>query len=171
MVHFKLGDDGLWHNKRADAEIIERERRGESRRRQTEAARHARIESVSVTDIVTESVTDIVTESVTDIVTESVTGVQPQPQPQVQPEPQPQPKKTGGASESRPARICDDAWIAELEKDQTYAGLNIRTELGKMNRWCDTNRAQPSRRRFINWLNRAEKPMAANHAHRYVPNI
>ena len=34
-------------------------------------------------------------------------------------------------------------------------------EFDKMTAWCTVNRKQPSRRRFINWLNRAERPMAA----------
>ena len=52
----------------------------------------------------------------------------------------------------------DETWLKELESDNTYAGINVRGELGKMQRWCETNRKKPSRKRFVNWLNRAEKP-------------
>jgi hypothetical protein len=53
----------------------------------------------------------------------------------------------------------DDAWLTGLEQDPTYAGLNIRTEFGKMSAWCSANHKQPSRRRFVNWINRADKPL------------
>jgi hypothetical protein len=35
-----------------------------------------------------------------------------------------------------------------------------------MQAWCSANRKQPSRRRFVNWLNRAEKPMQPTAAYR-----
>ncbi len=70
------------------------------------------------------------------------------------------------APPSRPPRTTkkpqphdDEAWLATLEADPTYTGISIRTELGKMRRWCETKRKQPSRQRFINWLNRIERPM------------
>ena len=55
----------------------------------------------------------------------------------------------------------DESWLAELEKDAAYAGINIRAELGKMQRWCAEKRRTPSRMRFVNWLNRVERPMTA----------
>ena len=33
--------------------------------------------------------------------------------------------------------------------------------------WCSANRKQPSRKRFVNWLNRCEKPIAQTAA--YAP--
>lgn len=50
----------------------------------------------------------------------------------------------------------DDGWISELSRDPTYRGINVRNEFGKMQRWCEQNRKQPTKRRFVNWLNRAE---------------
>lgn len=67
--------------------------------------------------------------------------------------------KADGRIAPRSPRLPDDEWIKGLESDLTYQGLNIRQELGKMQRWCEANRKQPSRMRFINWLNRAEKPI------------
>jgi hypothetical protein len=62
----------------------------------------------------------------------------------------------------KPALALDDeAWLATLEADPTYQGISIRTELGKMRRWCETKNRKPSRPRFINWLNRIERPMQA----------
>jgi hypothetical protein len=56
----------------------------------------------------------------------------------------------------------DKDWIAELAANPAYAALNVEVELGKMQAWCATNGRQATRRRFINWLNRAEKPIASN---------
>jgi hypothetical protein len=57
---------------------------------------------------------------------------------------------------------ADKEWIDELAKNPAYTGINIEVELGKMQAWCAANKRQPSRRRFVNWLNRAEKPIAIN---------
>jgi hypothetical protein len=53
----------------------------------------------------------------------------------------------------------DDLWLKTLSQDPTYNGIDVAREHGKMLRWCESNGKLPTRRRFINWLNRAEKPM------------
>ena len=55
----------------------------------------------------------------------------------------------------------DEQWLASLAIDPAFAGIDVQREFAKMSAWCSVNRKQPSRRRFINWLNRAERPMAA----------
>lgn len=77
------------------------------------------------------------------------------------------PKGDVGASGSPPTSklvksngLLDSEWIATLGRDETYRGINISEQLGKMTRWCEVNRKTPTRRRFINWLNRADKPLA-----------
>ena len=74
-------------------------------------------------------------------------------------------KKKEGANESRPPVLVED-WLKELESDPTYSGIDVRTEYGKMLNWCKVRKKQPTRRRFINWLNNAEKPLPAQHAAR-----
>jgi len=56
----------------------------------------------------------------------------------------------------------DTEWLAELAKNPAYTSLDVQSELGKMQAWCEANGKQGSRRRFINWLNRAEKPLKAS---------
>lgn len=63
----------------------------------------------------------------------------------------------GCAAVAAPA--TDSEWLASLKSNPAYDGINIGLEYGKMQAWCGANRKQPSRRRFINWLNRAERPM------------
>lgn len=65
---------------------------------------------------------------------------------------------------ARSATAIDDEWLAELEANPTYAGIDIRRELGKAQAWASVNRVGVSRRRFVNWLNRAleARPIAFN---------
>src|SRR5205823_4602645 len=65
--------------------------------------------------------------------------------------------KKEGANESR--QQSDDVWLASLTQDKTYSGIDIRHEHGKMLQWCAVNHKQPTRRRFVNWLNHSERPM------------
>jgi hypothetical protein len=66
-------------------------------------------------------------------------------------------KKTEAAKESRPQ--SDEEFLLSLIQDKTYSGIDVRHEHGKMYQWCAANHKQPTRRRFINWLNRSERPM------------
>lgn len=50
-------------------------------------------------------------------------------------------------------------WMDELGKDDTYQGINVKREYGKMTNWCRANRVTPTRRRFVNWLNRVDRPI------------
>jgi hypothetical protein len=67
--------------------------------------------------------------------------------------------RPSGAKAPRSQPVDDEGWLKSLEADPAYSGINIRGELGKMNRWCEANRRQATRRRFINWLNRADRPL------------
>ena len=55
----------------------------------------------------------------------------------------------------------DSDWLAELCQNPAYEGIEVMREFEKMKAWACTNKKQPSRRRFINWLNRAEKPISS----------
>jgi hypothetical protein len=63
----------------------------------------------------------------------------------------------------------DDEWLELLSKDPTYAGIDVKREFGKMANWCNVKRKRATRQRFINWLNRAEKPMAGAPGSQYQP--
>lgn len=70
----------------------------------------------------------------------------------------------GGTKSASAAPTSDDDWLKSLDTDPTYAGINIMAEYGKMSRWCEVNKKQPSRRRFINWLNRVDRPIKTESA-------
>lgn len=55
----------------------------------------------------------------------------------------------------------DFEWIQALKGNPAYVGIDVDREHAKMRAWCETNRRQPTRRRFINWLNRCERPIVA----------
>ena len=51
---------------------------------------------------------------------------------------------------------ADEAdWLAQLEKNPAYVGIDIRRELGKAQAWASVRGVGVSQRRFINWLNKA----------------
>jgi hypothetical protein len=41
-------------------------------------------------------------------------------------------------------------------------GDSTKGQISKMEAWCLTNKRQPTRKRFLNWLNRIDKPIAPN---------
>jgi uncharacterized protein YdaU (DUF1376 family) len=58
----------------------------------------------------------------------------------------------------------EKTWLAGLMADPTYAGIDVTREHGKMVNWCQTNGKQATRRRFVNWLNRCDKPISGTAA-------
>lgn len=60
----------------------------------------------------------------------------------------------------KPAQQSDEEWLTDLSKNEAYQGIDVRREFQKMSVWCHANRRVPSRKRFVNWLNRVEKPMS-----------
>ena len=55
----------------------------------------------------------------------------------------------------------DELWLMQLEINPAYNLTDVRREYAKMQAWCSVNRKMPTRRRFVAWLNRVEKPMDA----------
>lgn len=54
---------------------------------------------------------------------------------------------------------CDPEWIESLKTNPAYKDIDLNLCFAKMKTWCDVNHKIPSRRRFINWINRQDKPM------------
>ena len=67
--------------------------------------------------------------------------------------------KDVGKNAAGAAPTSDASWLESLKVDPAYIGIDVAIEHAKAARWCEMNRKQLSRRRFINWLNRAERPM------------
>ena len=56
----------------------------------------------------------------------------------------------------RTTKEIDEIWIAELEANPGYAGIDIRRELGKCQAWSSLRGLTVSRRRLVAWLNKAQ---------------
>jgi hypothetical protein len=91
----------------------------------------------------------------------------PQPSPQPSSSPAAETKTQGpfffGATEpeveDESPEDSDELWVKSLSSDPTYEGIDVLREYGKCSNWCAANHKKPTRRRFINWLNKVEKPM------------
>lgn len=66
--------------------------------------------------------------------------------------------------------LSDEEFLISLESNPTYEGLKVRQEYGKMITWCSANNREPNRRRFINWINRCDRPMKINGKSTSEPN-
>ena len=67
------------------------------------------------------------------------------------------------AAEAEAARMksaADADWLDSLKRNPAYEGIDVLREHAKAQVWCENKRRTLSRARFINWLNRAERPMA-----------
>lgn len=58
--------------------------------------------------------------------------------------------------------MSDEEWMASLKANPNNQGINVDTEYSKACAWCIKNNTSLSRRRFENWLERAnrDKPIA-----------
>ena len=77
----------------------------------------------------------------------------------------PSPRPAHRPAKRATATECDEGWLEELEANPAYAGIDIRRELGKAQSWASVNNVGVTRRRFINWLNKAQsmsRPIAFN---------
>lgn len=75
------------------------------------------------------------------------------------------------ASEAAPASQMQSTkeCLEELKSDPAYAGIDVEREHAKMIRWCAENHKQPTRRRLVNWLNRADRPLKPSSNHTTQP--
>ena len=58
------------------------------------------------------------------------------------------------------ASSSNEQFIQSLKDNPAYEGINIDTELGKMDSWLSARPGRKKTKKFVvNWLNRVEKPM------------
>ncbi len=67
----------------------------------------------------------------------------------------------GATASVKEPKVSDEEFLTELSDNEAYRHLNVRVEFSKMQAWCAANRKQATRRRFVNWLNRVDRPMVA----------
>lgn len=64
------------------------------------------------------------------------------------------------AEAARMKSAADADWLDGLKRNPAYEGIDVLREHAKAAVWCENKHRTLSRARFINWLNRAERPMA-----------
>jgi hypothetical protein len=57
------------------------------------------------------------------------------------------------------AQIPDSDFLNDLKTKSAYSAINVTLELEKAETWCAANHRTCTRRFFVNWLNRVEKPL------------
>ena len=65
------------------------------------------------------------------------------------------------AKAAKPEKQTDAQWLAGIKADPAFAGIDVEREHAKCIRWCSENGKQQTRRRFINWLNRCDRPIGS----------
>ncbi len=75
-------------------------------------------------------------------------------------EPQPTPKKL---------KLSDSEWLLSLRESDAYKGMDIDRLYGKMKHWCEVNNKKPTRKRFVNWLNREDIPLNGGNVEKELP--
>ncbi len=69
--------------------------------------------------------------------------------------------ETPAKPKAKQMSAADDAeWLAQLAQNPGYRGVDLAAELGRMQAWCQLKGKQPSRSRFLNWINRADRNLA-----------
>lgn len=72
----------------------------------------------------------------------------------------PAPKLAKAPKKAEP--LDDGEWLVSLAATPCYLGIDIHREFEKCRVWTQTNKQPlPTRRRFVNWLNRVERPVSA----------
>lgn len=74
------------------------------------------------------------------------------------------------------SKMSDEEWITDMEADPSLAGIDIKRELGRCQFWCKNNSQKFSRKRFGNWLLKADRTVNGNYNgqtsnHRIAPDI
>jgi hypothetical protein len=69
------------------------------------------------------------------------------------------PKEPSGTVKEPLEVGMDSDPIQKLKSNPIYKNIDIDRAFGKMAAWCDANHKVPTYRRFVNWLNREDKPM------------
>lgn len=153
---FQIGADGNWHHEKCDEEITWRNQMMLKKLNQTKKALESR--GINVTSDVTLENPGTLHSTLH----RKLHGSESESESESDTEKE---SKAVGAKGSRPATLeaglTDEVWLTGLKGNRAYEGIDVDREYSKMCVWCQTNRKSPTRRRFVAWLNRIEKPMDA----------
>jgi len=63
------------------------------------------------------------------------------------------------SKQAKPMDVSSNDFVTELAADKTYAGIDVLREWGKALNWCRVNNRKATKRFFVNWLNKIDKPL------------
>lgn len=66
--------------------------------------------------------------------------------------------RSPGDGAKQNVKVSDEEWIGELQRSEAYNMFDVKMLHARMTYWCQAHRKQPTRRRFIAWLNREDIP-------------
>ncbi len=72
-------------------------------------------------------------------------------------------QKTPAAKKKQ--KMTDEEWLQMVKSNPAYQGLDVDLVFAKLQAWCATKGRKPTRARFLNWLNREEKPLTGGQQH------
>jgi len=67
--------------------------------------------------------------------------------------------RSPGSIAQRSAKGCDEEFLEGLQRSEAYRMLNVRMLFDRMVHWCEERGKQPTRRRFLSWLNNEDLPI------------
>lgn len=70
----------------------------------------------------------------------------------------------GQAARQPHVKLCDDAFIAEMQSEEAYKNLSVRLVYNKMLVWCKRNGKRATQKRLLYWLNNEDQPMGNGNA-------
>tara|TARA_R110000868_G_scaffold236309_2_gene490347 strand:+ start:544 stop:1086 length:543 start_codon:yes stop_codon:yes gene_type:complete len=68
-------------------------------------------------------------------------------------------EKHTAAQKTKRRLANEEDWLKEMESDPAMQGIDVRRELGKCQFWCKQRGFVCTRRRFTNWILKAERPV------------
>lgn len=71
---------------------------------------------------------------------------------------------TTPAKAPRAPQLADADWLASLKSSPAYVGIDVDREHAKAAEWCRLRRKPLTRQRFLNWLNRCDRPLGGSSA-------
>ncbi len=71
-------------------------------------------------------------------------------------------RSTSNEPKKRTGQVADEEYIAKLQKNPAYSHIDFFIEYNKASAWCDINNRKLSRRFFLNWINRVDRPVNIN---------
>lgn len=62
---------------------------------------------------------------------------------------------------ARKPALSEEDWLATIRSSPAYQGIDVDREFARARVWCELKNRQLTQRFFLNWMNKADKPLAS----------